>query len=207
MNEQKIIHYINHGIKDKDWYHKCTAMFIELFGFEKLHLVSELFAATSINSSLKSNIRLFRKALHQIENNLPFTNYLPVMFLQLERIRAGEPIQGRKITSFAAAMRGDINAVVVDTWLLRAFELDRKYYRKESQTYRNAGATDKDYSTIERWCRDYAEDNGYEARQVSAMIWCGIRSLQSKEIETNYHNILRFQLYSMFENTKEPDHF
>jgi hypothetical protein len=115
--------YVSKGLKDKLWYENQTAEFIKIFGYIRLPLVSKIFAATSINSSLKSNIRLFRKAYHEMTNNLPLSNYLPVMKLQLERIQKGEDINGRKIKSFAAALSGDPNAVVVDIWLLRAFEV------------------------------------------------------------------------------------
>lgn len=200
MNIKYIGQYIKLGAKDKFWYAECQSLFEELYGPEKLSFVCSLFAATSINSSLKSNIRLFRKAMHEIENNLPFSNYLPVMKLQLKRIRSGESIRGRKISSFAKAMSGDPNAVVVDIWLLRAFEMDNRYVRSFGGKERSGGATDKQYDFIELFCREYADREELEARQVSSMIWSGVRVLRTGDRETSYKNILRHQLYNMFDN-------
>lgn len=131
MNTDKIARYLWIGRKDIDWYKDCQSVFVELFGEHRLSLVCQLFAATSINTSLKANITLFRRALHEIDNNLPRSKYLPNIEQQIDQIRSGKPLTGRKIRSFASAMSGDKNAVVVDVWLLRAFDMDRKYFRKE----------------------------------------------------------------------------
>jgi hypothetical protein len=192
--------YVSKGLKDKLWYENQTAEFIKIFGYIRLPLVSKIFAATSINSSLKSNIRLFRKAYHEITNNLPLSNYLPVMKLQLERIQRGEDINGRKIKSFAAALSGDPNAVVVDIWLLRAFDEDKKFRRNLSGREQSSGASNKQYDNIETWVRDNAPLFHSTPRQLSAMIWSGVRTMKSKERETNYIEILRYQMYNMYED-------
>lgn len=201
MTIANIDKYISIGSKDKDWYALCAQCFIELFGVEKLSFVSNLFAATSINSSLKSNIRLFRKAKHEIENGLPFSNYLPVMLLQLERIRSGEPLSGRKIRSFAAAMAGDTNAVVVDIWLLRAFEEDKKWKRSLSGREQSSGASAKQYDLIELYVRERAQLMGIEPRQLSAMIWSGARIWFSGDRNTHYRELLNHQMFNMYEST------
>jgi hypothetical protein len=131
MTTDKIARYVWIGRKDQFWYHEAEAVFTELFGRDRLDLVTKLFAATSINTSLKSNITLFRRALHEIERDLPIGRYMPNIKQQLEQIRKGEELTGRKIRSFARAMAGDPDAVVVDIWLLRAFDMDRKYFRND----------------------------------------------------------------------------
>lgn len=145
MDTTKIDSYISIGMKDKNWYSECEELLVSIYGRDKLQLVCELFAATSIGSSLKSNIQLFRKALHQYSNDLPFTGYLPGIKHQLERIRAGTGLSGQKIRAFAAAMTGDRNAVVVDRWLLRAFEIDNRYKRN---TGPHAGKTLSSGATV-----------------------------------------------------------
>jgi hypothetical protein len=130
MDTNKIARYVWIGRKDRLWYKRAQDLFTELFGAERLELVTKLFAATSINTSLKANITLFRRALHEIDNGLPIGAYMPNIRQQLEQIRAGNELTGRKINSFARSMRGDRDAVVVDIWLLRAFGMDKKYYRK-----------------------------------------------------------------------------
>lgn len=201
LDTTRIDFFISQGMQDKDWYAKTERLITGLYGPHRLQLVSNLLAATSINSSLKSNIRLFRKALHEIENGLPFSNYLPNIKLQLERIRSGQELSGRKIRAFAAAMSGDVNAVVVDVWLLRAFDMERKYYRKHSNTYRSAGATDKAFTLIEEWVRSHARKMKLQPRELSAIIWSGTRRSISGDHEVGYHNVLVMQEANLFTGT------
>jgi hypothetical protein len=211
MDVSKIDLYINAGMKDKNWYQECEQLFVEIYGRERLPLITKLFAATSINSSLKSNITLFRKALHEIENNLPFSDYLPGIKKQLEYVRAGEPLRGLKINAFSQAMSGDENAVVVDTWLLRAFDMDKQYGRKEwkkehgvevlQTRFRSSGASKKAFRDIEAWVRNRAQEMGIQPRELSAIIWTGVRSTLSRERETHYKTILKMKLYNMYETS------
>ncbi len=226
MKTDKIARYVWIGKRDLNWYQEAESLFTQLFGREKLKLVTQLFAATSINTSLKANITLFRKALDELENDKPIGNYLPNIKKQLEQIRAGKPLTGRKINSFANAMAGDPDAVVVDIWLLRAFDMDRKYFRldkdqreqepigqaalevdvyqtitdiKKQGRFRSSGATNGEYTKIENYVRQEAKAMGIEARQLSALIWSGVRIDQSGDRETHYATLLRQSLFNMFE--------
>ncbi len=204
MNTSKIGRYVWIGRKDILWYSIAQTLFTDLFGIDRLGIVTKLFAATSINTSLKANITLFRRALYEIENDRPIGKYLPNIRQQLAQVRAGLPLTGRKINSFANAMAGDKNAVVVDTWLLRAFDMDKKYYRvgkpgtKQRGQNRSSGATDRQYTDIENYVRQEAEAMGLEARQLSAMLWSGVRISQSGDQETHYNRILRYHFGNMF---------
>lgn len=201
MNSNRIAEYIKRGERDRYWYHNTEKLFRELFGDDYLKLVTQLFAATSINSSLKSNIRLFRRALHEIETGAPMGKYLPVMAMQISAIRNGRPMSGRKIRSFAAAMSGDTEAVVVDVWLKRAFDEDDRYGRMRNGKLlmRSSGASDRVYDIIEYYVRDEARRRGLEPRMVSAMIWSGVRTDKA----TRYDDILRYQMFSMFDIPQE----
>lgn len=237
MNTDKIARYVWKGRHDILWYRRAQDLFTELFGSGRLELVTKLFAATSINTSLKANITLFRRALHEIDNDLPIGAYMPNIRQQLEQIRAGNELTGRKINSFARSMRGDKDAVVVDIWLLRAFDMDRKYFRKHPRgivarsteilvettqlaidtmegpelhpeeirgvdkgrgLYRSGGATDGQYTKIEKYVREEAAAIGIEARELGAMIWSGVRIDQSGDRETHYERILRSHFEHLF---------
>lgn len=233
MNTDKIARYVWKGKHDIDWYLQAERMFVDLFGEHRLQLVTKLFAATSINTSLKANITLFRRALHEIDNDLPISNYLPNIKQQLQQIRAGKDLTGRKIRSFAAGMSGDLDAVVVDVWLLRAFDMDKKYFRndkiqptKDSPSsqmsietsgysfdswltpkgepitnagrFRSGGASDSQYTKIENYVRQEARAMGIQPRQLSAMIWSGVRIDQSGDANTRYVELLQNKMYNMF---------
>jgi hypothetical protein len=204
MNTDNIEKYIVTGLRDQYWYEECEKTFTTLFGPDRLHLVTQLFAATSINTSLKSNITLFRKALYEIENGLPVGRYLPNIQMQLERIRAGQELSGRKIRSFAAAMSGDANAVVVDVWLLRAFNMNRQYFRQKKGAekgrgnMRESGASEKQYDLIESWVRQKAVRMNIQPRQLSAMIWAGVRITTNGDRQTHYKEILTQKFTNLF---------
>lgn len=223
MDTSKIARYVWIGRKDLNWYRDCEEVFVELFGRDRLTLVTRLFAATSINTSLKANITLFRKALHEIDNGLPIGHYLPNIRQQLEQIRAGNELTGRKINSFARAMSGDSEAVVVDVWLLRAFDMDRKYFRNDKITsdgpiqeipgtmygfyqpvvkkrgrMRSGGASDGQYTKIENYVRNEAKAMGIQPRQLSSMIWAGVRIDQGGDRETHYKTLLRHKMTNLF---------
>lgn len=204
MDTSKIKTYAEIGSKDLNWYQDTQVVFEDLFGHERLHLVTRIFAATSINTSLKSNITLFRKAYYEIENHLPIGRYLPNIQNQLQRIRTGQDLSGRKIRNYANAMSGDKNAVVVDVWLLRAFGMDKKYFRKPKEgskargINRSSGPTDRQYTMIEDYIKKLAKKMKLQPRQLSSMIWAGVRITTNGDTETRYDRILKNKLTNLF---------
>lgn len=204
LDSTDIERYIQIGSRDQHWYADCKKIFLKLFGEEKLPLVCKLFAATSINTSLKSNITLFRKALYEIENNLPVGKYLPNIRKQLIAIREGGELSGQKIRAFEKAMAGCPDAVVVDTWLLRAFKMETQYFRQKKGAekgrglLRSNGASEKTFTEIESWVRNYAAQKGYKAAEISSMIWAGIRIEKTGDRNTHYKEILENKLTNLF---------
>lgn len=189
------------GRRDIDWYEDCTTTLVELFGQDDLKLTASLFAATSINTSLKSNVTLFRRAYHEYKNDLPIGRYLPNIQQQLQYIREGKELSGRKINSFARAMSGDPDAVVVDVWILRAFGFSNKTMRHTGAhkgQMREGGATKKQYDVIEEYIRTEAKQMGLQPRQFCAAIWGGIRTYQTGEKDTRYSMILKREFNNLF---------
>lgn len=201
IDYSKIARYVWLGRNDMNWYQDCEKTFVDIFGRERLKLVAQIFAATSINSSLKSNIGLFRKALYQMDNGKPIKGYLTNIQTQLERIAAGKELSGRKINNFAKAMSGDINAVVVDVWLTRAFGIDRSYVsksRKHDGQIKNGSPSDKDYDLIEKYIQHEAKRMSLEPRQLCSMIWAGVRIDVSGDKTTRYSDILLNKMKNLF---------
>lgn len=198
MNTEFIEKYIQIGANDKGWYEQCRTTFINLFGEDKLQVVCKLFAATSINTSLKANIRLFRKALRERELGLPRGKYLPVIAMQLDLIEKGLPLSGRKINNFADAMYGVKTAVVVDVWLCRAFGIDTK--RRLATTGRTVEntPTKKQYDSVEAWVTAEAHKRGLEPRQLCAMIWAGVRITKTGDRNTHYREALNYHFNNLF---------
>lgn len=158
--------YIKRGAYGAEWYDK-TRTHIESIYESDTDLFIDLLAATSANTSVKGNVTLAMKAYQQYKNDKAFVGYLPVIKNMLDIIRINyktgvhAPFGGRKVQNFAAALKGDVHAVVVDRWMLRAFGFPN--------------VTDNRYTIIEQWILDKANKLGYTGRQLQAAIWCGIK--------------------------------
>lgn len=197
MNTERIAEYLWVGRNDQHWYRDCQELFEYHFGKEQLPLVTKLFAATSIHTSLPSNVRLFRKALYEIREGLPFTKYLPVMLTNLEYARAGLPLSGRKINNFAAAMAGQKDAVVVDIWQMRAFGIGTKRKPGEEKSL-DRSPSKKEYDAIEQWYKNASKTTELQPRELSAMVWAGVRIIQAGNKQSHYKQLLDYHLTNLF---------
>lgn len=193
MNTEKIHRYIWLGRNDLNWYEDCERLIEGLYGKQNKRLVALLLAATSINSSMKSNVTLFKKVYAAAKNRKPIPRMLPNIMEQVKNAILYGQLSGRKINSFANAMSGDSQAVVVDIWLLRAFDEDRQYKRHTGPhrgKIRSSGATKRQYDEIEEWVRTEALHMGIQPRQLSAMIWSGTRTAFNGPDLTHYRQVL-----------------
>lgn len=202
LDTTHIAKYMWVGINDRTWYNEVEETIVKIFGRDQLEFCAKLLAATSIHTSLKGSLVQFKKAKHQIENGLPIKGYLPNIISNLELVRDGKDLSGRKISNFAKAMAGDESAIVVDIWILRAFGQDKKYMRKASGLMLSRGASDREYAAIETYLQKEAPQMGLQPRQLCSMIWGGVRTC-----ETGRGNTTRYQemLLDMF--TDKPSLF
>lgn len=184
----KILQYAERGSNDKLWYAQTKATIQQALPWEDINIVIDLIAATSIHSTLKSNVSQFFKALHQLRNNLPFTGYMPNVIHQLELARDEQPLSGRKVNAFAKAIKGDPEAVVVDIWILRAFIQESRERGRETPSR-------KEYDFIESWFRTEAAKWNLEPRQMCSMVWSGIRNEQGYFRETTrYCDVIKSKI-------------
>ena len=200
--EKEVLRYAALGESDKHWYRDCKRTIVKIFGEKDVRLVANLLAATSMNTTLKANITLFCKAYKILKLGGEFEGkFLPVMVSSLERVREGKELNGRKTRNFARAMRGDTSAVVVDMWILQAFDRDkyRKFKGKRDKVEREImqSATVKDFDDIESWIKWKAKEINLQPRQLCSMIWSGIRKEKTKKDNpTRYCDFLINKFYS-----------
>ena len=103
----------------EDWYTRAHADIRAEYGFDA-DLFADLLAATSPQTDVRENVKLARLALERHRKGEPQEPWIPSHARNIERALRGEPLSGPKVRAFAAALKGDVNAVVVDTWMLRA---------------------------------------------------------------------------------------
>lgn len=189
INPIDIPKYVEQGKDNKNWYAECEHILINFFG-DKYKLAAEILAATSINTSLTSNVKLFSKAWVQIHEDLPFTGYLPNIQKQLQQIKAGTGITGQKIQAFRNAMTGDENAIVADIWIARAFKVHKTYFRSGDGRERSAGISKGHFDAITRFYRSEAPYYGLQPREMCSMTWAGIRRETFPREKTHYRDYL-----------------
>jgi hypothetical protein len=210
----KTARYILNGLKDRYWYRDNAELTKEMFKHFPPTLIPELFAATSIRNDLKGNVTKMFKALDQYyKKNIGtifigkegekqkmisyFKGFLDAQIYQLEAIVRresfgnGKKNKARKIRNFSMAMQGHAQCVVVDIWLMRAFGTDIKRPVKGKMV--SASPPPALYDAIE-W---YVQTAGFflfmEPRELSAMLWSGIRSEENTD-ETRYTQIFEKRL-------------
>lgn len=170
-HSNKINHYFKAGLYGAQWYDETRQHVVASVGAEYADVFIDMLAATSPNQSVKGNVTAARKALKQLKESKAFSGYLPIVVNMLNIIKVSHMtghrarFGGAKVQAFADALRGDLSAVVVDRWMLRAFG------------YPNI-ITDKRYRTITEWVNRKAEKEGMQPAQVQAAIWCGVKDLE-----------------------------
>lgn len=196
---KNIDRYISAGIKDRYWYEETRQVIERLMPGEDINLFIDVLCATSINSTLKSNVTKAVRQYWNIVNGLPTSGDLPAMIYQIELVRQGLPLHGRKVLAFSKAMKGDPDAVVVDVWLCRAFGIDSEYFNKQRGATHTRSPSKREYETVERYVRRYAKRNGFQAREASSMIWSGIRMINTgKDNTTRFDHALQMKLGTLF---------
>lgn len=165
--------YFKKGLYGAGWYDETRHHIEEKIGSEHTPIYIDFLAATSPNQSVAGNVTCANKALRQFRDGKAFTGYLPIVKNMLDTIRINHmtghraPFGGLKVQNFADALAGDLSAVVVDRWILRAFGYP-------------LSATPKRYRLISEWITAKAQREGMEPAQVQAAIWCGIKDLEDE---------------------------
>jgi hypothetical protein len=191
------IEYFKLGYASRNWYAETFALFSQEYG-EKAELFAKVVAATSINTSLKSNVTLARRAFRDlVEYERVVNRYLPNIRDQLLHILHGRPLVGRKINNYQKAIVGCKDAVVVDVWILRAFGFAEARQTLTRKNY-TPSPTTKQYDFIERWIKEYAACVDLEPRQVQASIWAGVRYAWTGDKLDRYDEVLKQQNYNMY---------
>ncbi len=181
IDPSDVLEYIIEGASDKDRYPETYEMLCKRYG-EDTELMIYILSATSIRSTLESNVAKALDAfeMFNLEDEQEFINFMDGISTQLKSIKRkmskqkefldGHPLSGRKVISFSNGMLGDINVVVVDRRLQRAFKIDN-----------NTSPSTKEYDQVENLVRIIAKAIGREPRQVSASIRCSIRRKYFKD--------------------------
>jgi len=122
---QKTLQYIT----SKNWYTNSNKAIKDKFG-DNTDLFINILASTSQRNSVGFNVKVATKTLIYHKNNIPIKFKFGIASKQIEknidRCFNNEPLGGQKINAFAKALKGDLNSIVIDTWIMHVFNLRRK---------------------------------------------------------------------------------
>lgn len=168
------------GASNRYWYQETHDDIQRILPHERVELIIDLLAATSIRSSISSNVFQMFRALIQYKLGEPFNGFLPAVKTGLELVRNGAELPTIKVRHFARAMKGDESAVVVDVWMCQAFGIKG-----------SGGPKEDEYRAIVKAVQQLAHERDVTPREFQAMLWAGIRKERSKyQMEIRYKDLM-----------------
>lgn len=145
-----------------DWYTRANLEIRHKYG-SNADLFCDLVAATSPQATVVQNVRLAREALYGYEGGT-WKAWIRSHKNNVARAFKGEPLSGPKVRAFAAALKGDKKAIVVDTWMLKAAG-----YRGKAIKHRRS------FKVTERAIEIAAKAHGLANTEAQAIIWMAYR--------------------------------
>lgn len=141
----------------KNWYQQIRKQLEPIYG-KDYPLFCDILAATSQRNSIKKNYNLAVRIYETWKaGNVDLSGMMQSIRNNVIRALNREPLSGRKITNFAANLKGDLTKVTVDTWMFKHFGLYN---------------SPKHYSIIEKNIKREAIKHGLFPAQLQAQIWC-----------------------------------
>jgi hypothetical protein len=141
----------------RDWYDRFQGDLARFFGPDA-RLFQSLLAITSQATKVKSNVSLALKAYVQFKNGEPFVGYVPNAIRDLNALREGTELGGRKVQNYMKATGGDPLAIVVDRHIGQLF-------------FGTDSPTDAQYTKAEQVIRMLSQKLGWPPREVQAALW------------------------------------
>lgn len=83
------------------------------------------------------------------------------------RALSGQPLQGNKVRAFYANLRGDLNQVTIDSWMLKLF----RWFERGTKRV----PTNNQYQKLAERFALVARNNGYEPAEFQAILWTWYR--------------------------------
>lgn len=169
------------------WYQDATRLIKDLYG-ENWTLFVDFLASTSPRMQVKRNWRLAASLMSAYLNRKErpdvwgdmLQNLMPAHLTNVLRALQGKPIQGPKVSRFAANLKGDLSAVTIDVWICQAYGIEHKQL------------TDKLYDRLEAKIQRDAKKANATPAGLQAVIWYAARraeGLRARSFVSVYREI------------------
>jgi hypothetical protein len=146
------------------WYSDSRKVIEQIFG-DDADLFCDILAATSPRKQVKSNWNVSVRIYESFKGGggIPKRGLMPCHIGNIERALRGEPLSGLKVSAFAANLKGDLDRVTIDIWVLRFLKIPKDKL------------TDKQYLILERDITARAKRRGMKPAQYQAEIWAKVQ--------------------------------
>lgn len=157
-------------LEAKDWYLNSYYSLCDLVvkistnTTPNIKLLIDILAATSPRQSVKRNLKCaidIYIAYQSLDDWKAISCGIATKYIHknLERLFAGQKLNGKKVRPFAEALSGNTKAVVIDSWMLKAFNINR------------SAPTPNDREHITTVVNKISDKTGLEPSQVQACLW------------------------------------
>lgn len=189
------------GVDHRDWYQETHQAFVDQLPGYDIDLFIRAYAITSPQVAPHSNVRLALIAYECLTNgdSILEIDCIPPVKNMLGDLEVGcfneEDIsKRRKVVNFIKALDGIPHVVVVDSRTLRACGLGA-WYELQGKIYLRCRKLE--YDLIEHYFQSWATASAFEASQISAMVWVGMRRLNGKFKIATMAQVLSEVLHSL----------
>jgi hypothetical protein len=143
------------------WYQDSRQLIEHLYD-EDADMFCDLLAATSPRKQVKANWNLAVRIYDEVKNTGTYNTrgMMRCHVMNVDRALNGEPLHGYKVPAFAANLRGDLERVTIDVWVMVYYGLKQGQIRR------------KEYYRMEKAIQMLARRRGYKPAEYQAMIWC-----------------------------------
>ncbi len=190
FDEYSFARYLFHGGEALHWYPDTINALKPYFKGNDLNLFLSFLAITSPVTSPKRNVINALRAYELYKKGKKFEhqNFLPSVVKMLNDFRADPALFGQdpsnkrpKVTSYIKALTGDVNAVVVDSRMMEAVGfLHRHQHKGRPYPYPPSNG---ERLFVEQYVQILSRIVGCEPRQISAMIWMGVKAAKKTREE------------------------
>jgi len=161
-NVSYLIRLARQGWDHRDWYTRAEGSLMDLSDFLDIDF-DELVDVLSITSPRVSVARNVRVTIDYFKTGTLSSGLIKSTHAALKHYRRTGEIRGPKTSKFAAALKGDTTAIVLDTWMAKALGIPQSSFSNKRVR-----------SSVERRIRYGAYILGITPAEFQAAVWSGI---------------------------------
>lgn len=185
FSRKRLLRLANKGSQYSDWYDRAYVEIGEVCNKEKWDRKE----FTNILSLLSPQVRVrrnIRMTLVYFGQNSYFNNLMQSVRISVDNYRKTGIINGQKVSSFALALLGYNESIVLDVWMARALQIEQKRFKKKSIREQSR-----------KIIKSVAKTVGMSPRDCQAAIWSGIiqdykQTPEQMPVIEEYHNWLEY---------------